>query len=121
MQIQKLLTFFSKNISVYAIFNDQNFDNTLTNEIVSFEQLGPGVYYVFPAFSSQFVFVYLFDVCLFIVDFVVAFSFFFFFFFFFFFLFFFYVVNQDYHCFLFFLVIAFLGIILLSYFTTVLS
>ena len=33
--------FFSKNISVYAMFNDQNFNNTLTNNIVSFEQLGP--------------------------------------------------------------------------------
>ena len=33
--------FFSKNISVYAIFNDQSFNNTLTNDIVSFEQLGP--------------------------------------------------------------------------------
>ena len=31
--------FFSKNISVYAIFNDQTFNDTLTN--VSFEQLGP--------------------------------------------------------------------------------
>ena len=28
--------FFSKNISVYAIYNDQSF-----NDIVSFEQLGP--------------------------------------------------------------------------------
>ena len=35
--MQKLLTFFSKNISVYAIFND-----TLNKDIVSFEQLGPG-------------------------------------------------------------------------------
>ena len=33
--------FLSKNISVYAIFNDQNFNDTLTNDIVSFEQLGP--------------------------------------------------------------------------------
>ena len=33
--------FFSKNISVYAIFDDQNFNDTLTNDIVSFEQLGP--------------------------------------------------------------------------------
>ena len=31
--------FFSKNISVYAIFDDQNFNDTLTNDIVSFEQL----------------------------------------------------------------------------------
>ena len=36
--------FFSKNISVYAIFNDQNFnDSTLTNNILSFEQLGLGL------------------------------------------------------------------------------
>ena len=33
--------FFSKNISLYAIFNDQSFNDTLTNHIVSFEQLGP--------------------------------------------------------------------------------
>ena len=32
--------FFSKNISIYAIFNDQNFNDTLTNNIISFEQLG---------------------------------------------------------------------------------
>ena len=36
--------FFSKNISIYAIFNDQSFNDTLTNNIVSFEQLGPGYY-----------------------------------------------------------------------------
>ena len=43
MQKQKLLTFFffSKNISVYAIFNDQSFNDTLTNDIVIFEQLSP--------------------------------------------------------------------------------
>ena len=40
--MQKLLTFFSKNISVYAIFDDQNFNDTLINDIVSFEQPGPG-------------------------------------------------------------------------------
>ena len=32
--------FFGKNISVYAIFNDQSFNDALTNDIVSFEQLG---------------------------------------------------------------------------------
>ena len=37
--------FFSKNISVYAIFNDQNFNDTLTNNIISFEQLDPGIKY----------------------------------------------------------------------------
>ena len=33
--------FFSKNISVYAIFNYQSFNTKLTNDMVSFEQLGP--------------------------------------------------------------------------------
>ena len=38
LQMQKLLTFFfSKNICIY----DQSFNDTLTNDIVSFEQLGP--------------------------------------------------------------------------------
>ena len=42
LQKQKLLTFFfSKNINVNAIFNDQSFNDTITNNIVSFEQLGP--------------------------------------------------------------------------------
>ena len=36
--------YFSKNISIYAIFDDQNLNDTLTNDIVSFEQLGPGVF-----------------------------------------------------------------------------
>ena len=33
--------FFQKNISIFAIFNDQSFNDTLTNDIVSFKQLGP--------------------------------------------------------------------------------
>ena len=36
--MQKLPKFFSKDISMYAIFNDQSFNDTLTNDIVSFEQ-----------------------------------------------------------------------------------
>ena len=36
--------FFSKNISIYAIFNDQSFNDTLPNEIISFEQIGPCLY-----------------------------------------------------------------------------
>ena len=32
--------FSAKNISIYAMFNDQSFNDTLTNDIVSFEQLG---------------------------------------------------------------------------------
>ena len=43
--MQKLLTFFSaKTISIYAIFNDQSFNDTLINDIVSFEHLGPDKY-----------------------------------------------------------------------------
>ena len=38
--------FISKNISLYAIFNDQSFNVTLTNDIVSFEQLGLEFYIV---------------------------------------------------------------------------
>ena len=34
----------SKNISVHAIFNDQSFNDTLPNDIVSFEQLGQDQY-----------------------------------------------------------------------------
>ena len=30
----------AKNISLYVIFNDQSFNDTLTNNIISFEQLG---------------------------------------------------------------------------------
>ena len=41
MQKQSYSHFFSKNISVYAIVNDQICNDTLTNDIVSFEQLGP--------------------------------------------------------------------------------
>ena len=45
--MQKLFTFFfSKNISIYAVPNDQNFNNTLTNHIASFEQLGPVYYFI---------------------------------------------------------------------------
>ena len=32
---------FNKNISIYAICNGQRFNDTLTNDIVSFEQLDP--------------------------------------------------------------------------------
>ena len=39
--MQELLAFSSTNFSVYAIFNDQSFNDTLTNDIVNFEQLGP--------------------------------------------------------------------------------
>ena len=44
--MQKLLTFFQQKFCIYAIFNDQSFNDTLhvTNFIVSFEQLGPVIY-----------------------------------------------------------------------------
>ena len=38
---------FRKNIKVYAIFNDQSYNDTLTNDILIFEQLGPGHITVF--------------------------------------------------------------------------
>ena len=42
--MQKLLTFFQQKILAYiAIFHDQSFNDTLANDIVSFEQLGPGM------------------------------------------------------------------------------
>ena len=39
--MQKLLIFLAKNICIYAIFNDQSFNDTLMNDIVSSEQMGP--------------------------------------------------------------------------------
>ena len=39
--------FSAKNISIYAIFNDQSFNDTLTNDIVSFEQMGPAGVQIF--------------------------------------------------------------------------
>ena len=33
--------FFQQNISIYATFNDQSFTDTLTYDIVSYEQLSP--------------------------------------------------------------------------------
>ena len=38
--------FFSKNISLYAIFYEQSFNDTLTNDVVSFEQLGPDIFLI---------------------------------------------------------------------------
>ena len=37
--LQKLLTFFQQKISAYTL--DVNFNESLTNDVVSFEQLGP--------------------------------------------------------------------------------
>ena len=46
--MQKLLTFFWQKY-VYAIFNDQSFNDTLTYNIISFEQLSP---VFFPLFQT---------------------------------------------------------------------
>ena len=40
--MQKLLTFFQQKFFVYAIFDYQNF-----NDIVSFQQLGPVLFFIF--------------------------------------------------------------------------
>ena len=40
--LQKLLTFFQQKIWAY-LHIDLNFNESLTNDIVSFEQLGPGL------------------------------------------------------------------------------
>ena len=44
--------FFRKNISVYAIFDEQSFNDILTNDIFSFEQQGPVVQSVVSLMSS---------------------------------------------------------------------
>ena len=44
--MQKATHIFSQNISEYAIYNDQSFNDTLTNDIVSFEQLGPDIFHI---------------------------------------------------------------------------
>ena len=41
--IQKLLTFFSKKFQHIGVSLDVNYNKSLTNDIVSFEQLGPDV------------------------------------------------------------------------------
>ena len=41
--LQKLLTFISKNYQNICVSLDVNFNESLTNDIVSFEQLGPDV------------------------------------------------------------------------------
>ena len=42
--LQKLLTFFQQKIPAYICISlDENFKESLTNGVVSFEQLGPGL------------------------------------------------------------------------------
>ena len=40
--LQELLTFFNKKFQHICVSLDINFNELLTNDIVSFEQLGPG-------------------------------------------------------------------------------
>ena len=40
--------FFSKNISIAAIFKDLSLNNMVTNDILSFEQLGHDCFLIFP-------------------------------------------------------------------------
>ena len=42
--LKKCVTFFSKNMSICVIVYDQSFNDTLTNDIVSFEQMGRDKY-----------------------------------------------------------------------------
>ena len=44
--LQKLLTFFQQRISEYLRITRLNFNKSLTNDIVSFEQLGPDHLYL---------------------------------------------------------------------------
>ena len=53
LQMQKLLIFFSKNNSVYAVFNDQSFNDTLTNDIVSFENRAQKFSYIYTILKWQ--------------------------------------------------------------------
>ena len=41
--MQKLLAFFQQKYYIYAIFNDQIFDDTLTNNVVSLNNWAQGV------------------------------------------------------------------------------
>ena len=41
--LQKLLTFFSKKLQHICVSLDVNFNESLTNDIVSFEQPGPDI------------------------------------------------------------------------------
>ena len=41
--MQKLLTFFQQKFQHICVSFDVNFNESLTNDVVSFEQLGPGI------------------------------------------------------------------------------
>ena len=54
--------FSAKRISIYAIFNDQSFNDMLTNNIFSFKQLGPGLYVPYKTIFDMFLFLVLLDI-----------------------------------------------------------
>ena len=45
--MQKLLTFFSKKFQHICVSLNVNFNESLNNDVVSFEQLGPEVFFFF--------------------------------------------------------------------------
>ena len=49
---------FSRTISIYAVFNNQSFNDTLTNDIVSIEQLGLIIMWTNVSKSLRFFYVY---------------------------------------------------------------
>ena len=51
--LQKLLTFFHKKFQHICISLDVNFNESLTNDVVSFKQLGPGVLHLFQHYFSH--------------------------------------------------------------------
>ena len=51
--LQKLLAFFQQTISAYCVSLDVNFNESLTNDIISFEQLGPGLNVAFYVVMSK--------------------------------------------------------------------
>ena len=51
--LQKLLTFFQQKCQHICISLDENFHELLTNNIISFEQLGSGVLHTFQHYLSH--------------------------------------------------------------------
>ena len=50
--VQKFLTIFQQKYWRISDMNILNFNDTLTNDIVSFEQPGPGLFWLFPVIKS---------------------------------------------------------------------
>ena len=46
--VQKLLTFFQQKLLAYFKYQHLNFNETLTNNVISFEQPSPGSKYLLP-------------------------------------------------------------------------